>query len=99
MGMSEKEFYDSSMRSVMNRVDGFSQEVKSRERQEWDRTRWLASVVVNLVSKRTVKPGDLLKLPWDAESLERPLTKEEREERFAEMDRRMAERFGKTTDG
>lgn len=93
MRLSEDEMYDTTLRSLLNRVRGFSQAAEMHQRQEWERTRWQAAAIANYLSKKPVRPADLLKLPWDVERLEKPLTAEERKERFAEMDRRMKERF------
>lgn len=93
MGLTEDELYETTLRSFLNRVKGFSEANEMYQRQEWERTRWQAAAIANYLSKKPVKPGDLLKLPWDVDRLEKPLTAEERKQRFAEMDRRMKQRF------
>lgn len=43
---------------------------EANERQNWERTRWSTSVLLNvqLDKKNRIKPTDLLPLPWDAET-------------------------------
>ena len=43
---------------------------EANERQNWERTRWSTSVLLNvqLDKKNRIKPTELLPLPWDSET-------------------------------
>ncbi len=43
---------------------------EANERQDWERTRWSTSVLLNvqLDKKHRIKPTQLLPLPWDEET-------------------------------
>ena len=43
---------------------------EANERQDWERTRWSTSVLLNvqLDKKNRIKPTELLPLPWDEET-------------------------------
>jgi len=48
-------------------VDGFMMLEENRERQHWERTRWLAAVTLQPHAKKgtRLKPTDIAKFPWD----------------------------------
>jgi len=59
------------------------------ERAEWERMRTHASMVLNLFSRRRLRPGDVLRFPWDGSGGEGK-TPESTPERMREMVRRFA---------
>lgn len=42
--------------------------LKDAEREEWERTRYLAYVTAQVQNTKKLKPTDVLKLDWDNES-------------------------------
>lgn len=62
------------------------------EKDRWERVRILASVFIQPYSKRSVKPKELLPLPWDSEgkkeSEKEEMSKEEFNRRYAEARKR-----------
>jgi len=52
-------------------MQGFGEQQEQRERAEWERVRWLGSIVMqpHLKKGRKLKPTDLATFPWETESL------------------------------
>lgn len=73
----------------MNRVRGVSKHRENLQREEWDRTRWAAAALMSMWSKDRIRPLDLIKFPWDDVSNQGPLSLEERQKRFGDMDKKM----------
>lgn len=48
-------------------ADAFFELEETRERQQWERQRWLATVLLQPHAKKgaTLKPTDITKFPWD----------------------------------
>ena len=44
---------------------------EANERQDWERTRWATTVLLNIQIEKNkrIKPTDLLPLPWDSETV------------------------------
>lgn len=45
--------------------------------ENWERIRWHASITINPHTKRTLKPTDLMKFPWEKNKATKALSKEE----------------------
>jgi len=60
-------FYDMTLHEFLLAVDGFMMLEENRERQHWERTRWLAAVTLQPHAKKgtRLKPTDIAKFPWD----------------------------------
>lgn len=83
------------MRSLFNRIEGYYNLVQQQEQNEWERTRWLATLVVGMFAKKgkRIKPKDLAVFPWEGDKAPprptpRKLTPQEIREKFAEADRK-----------
>ena len=70
MRVPESEYQFWTFRQFGNAVKAFYEMQEANERQNWERTRWSTSVLLNvqLDKKNRIKPTDLLPLPWDAET-------------------------------
>lgn len=56
-----------TLREILNAHKGYVKREKNRFQDDWERIRWLATVNVNIQSKKSVKPSDLMKFPWESE--------------------------------
>lgn len=61
--MTEEQFWDSTPRSFHHRITGFYELENQRNRQAWERTRWLAAILLQPHARKgkTIRPTDLLK--------------------------------------
>jgi hypothetical protein len=57
--------YDLTFQEFSNAMAGRYKEIEERERAEWERTRWLAAIVVNPHVKKRITPKDLATFPWE----------------------------------
>jgi hypothetical protein len=60
-------FWNLTFRDATNIIDGFYELEQLRQQQEWERTRWLAAVMLSPHAKKgkTIKPTDLIKFDWE----------------------------------
>jgi len=58
----------------------FADSLEDAERDEWERTRFLAYSVLQSQSKKKMKPTDIIKFKWDNEMTHEATTKEQFEE-------------------
>ena len=70
MRVPETEYQYWTFRQFNNAVKAFYAMQEANERQNWERTRWSTSVLLNvqLDKKHRIKPTQLLPLPWDVET-------------------------------
>lgn len=68
MGMQPSELYALELREFFAIYAGWLKLEEQRARQEWERTRWLASVVISPHLKSQTPVTQLFPLPWDKES-------------------------------
>lgn len=70
--MQVDEFYDMLPKFFWNKMDGFYELENMRQRQEWERTRWQTTLLLNiqLPKNKTMKPTDLIKFDWDSKGKE-----------------------------
>jgi hypothetical protein len=65
LGLTPFLLYDLTFDEFSNAMRGRYKEIEQRERQEWERTRWLATIVVNPHVKKRLTPTDLATFPWE----------------------------------
>jgi len=61
--MLPREFWDACA--------GYNKKVETEYRAAWDRTRWMAAIYANTMTTKTIQPTDLIKFPWDGQSVDR----------------------------
>lgn len=69
MKMTSAEFWEITPREFFNKLEGWKSMQEIKEQNEWDRCRWSTAYLLSPHSKkgRSIKPTDLIKLPWDEE--------------------------------
>lgn len=95
MGLND--YMNSELCTLFNAIEAYFEVEETRQRQEWERTRWQAATLVNIQLKRQdrMKVTELLPLPWDREEkmqVAKPLTYDEQKERFERIDAFMKQR-------
>ncbi len=72
-GRSLQEFYYASYREVYAILKGHRASIRAQEVNDWERTRLQTLLLLQVKMKKGVKlkPTDILKLPWDAETPEK----------------------------
>lgn len=59
------QLYEFTPRELQNLQKGMEETLERTYREEWERARWQASAVVNIWSKKFIKPEKLLSFPWE----------------------------------
>lgn len=72
--LSPSAFYDMTLTDLLAAMHGAAKKEERGYQQQWAQMRWLASVLLQPHSKKSIKPTDLLKFPW-----EQPQTKEQQQ--------------------
>jgi hypothetical protein len=75
LGMTDEEFWNSTLRAFFYRWEGFMEWHESVERNRWEQLRWALCVNTSPHLKRPLKPKRLIKFPWEKSDLP---SKEER---------------------
>jgi hypothetical protein len=57
--------YDLTFEQFGNAMAGHYQEIEVQQKGEWERTRWLAAVVISPHTKKRIKPTDLIEFEWE----------------------------------
>ncbi len=57
--------YDLTFAEFGNAMRGHYKGIDEREKAEWERTRWLASITINPHVKKRITPKDLATFPWE----------------------------------
>ena len=67
MCLSPAAFYSMEFTDFLIAAEGFVELEENRERQNWERQRWLATVLLQPHTKKgtSLKPTDIAKFPWD----------------------------------
>jgi hypothetical protein len=67
--LTPSSLYDMTFEEFGNAMLGFYELEEQRQRQEWERTRWLAMITITPhVKKGSVKkPQDITRFPWEEE--------------------------------
>ena len=81
MGLLPEQFWDFTLHEFLLYKRGFEDMLKHKERNEWERTRYLATVILQPHTKqgKTIKPTDLFK--FEDERSKENITLEERKKR------------------
>lgn len=95
--MSLSDYMDSELRTLFNAIEKHFEIEEQRQRQEWERVRWLAATTVNIQLKRKdrVKVTELLPLPWDSDGgkqVAKPLSYDEQKALFEKLDNYVAQK-------
>lgn len=73
--MSLSEYYSSEIEVVLSIMDSFYEFENNKERQEWERARFIAFMTVKPhdTKKKFKKPSDLIKFDWEQQQLEKDI--------------------------
>ena len=52
-------------REFYNMSDGYSKKLEMQYQADWERARWIASVVIAPHTKKRLKPKELITFPWE----------------------------------
>ena len=52
-------------REFYNMSDGYSKKLEMQYQADWERARWIASVVIAPHTKKRLKPTELITFPWE----------------------------------
>lgn len=88
--MKPEDFWDMEPRELMYAFRGYTKDKEEQMQGEWERTRWLATTLVNLQVKKPIKAKDLLPFPWDKKKEKPP---EMTPEQVKEFQDRMRQKF------
>ena len=68
VGLMPSQFYDLLPREWANLVDGWNERQSRKEQTEWERTRWMTTILLNPHTKKRIKAKDLIVFPWEKEA-------------------------------
>lgn len=73
--MSLSEYYSSEIEVVLSIMDSFYEFENNKERQEWERARFIAFMTIKPhdTKKKFKKPSDLIKFEWERQQLEKDI--------------------------
>ena len=73
--MSLSEYYSSEIEVVLSIMDSFYEFENNKERQEWERARFIAFMTIKPhdTKKKFKKPSDLIKFEWEQQQLEKDI--------------------------
>jgi hypothetical protein len=63
--MTEAEFWDTSFYVFSMRIYAHRKRTEQTYQIGWEQTRWLASILLQPHSKRTLRPRQLIIFPWE----------------------------------
>ena len=58
-------------RELWNAFDGYNKRIEREYRTSWEQIRWLGTIQANSFSKNRIQPTDMIKFPWDSETIDR----------------------------
>lgn len=67
LNLTEAQFLTATPYWFRRKLDGFQRLEHIRDRAEWNRTRWLACQLLQVHTKKQLKPTDLLEFPDERE--------------------------------
>lgn len=67
LNLTEQQFLDATPYWFRRKLAGFQRLEFMRDRAEWDKTRWLAAMLLQVHTKKQLKPTDLLEFPDERE--------------------------------
>ena len=82
-------FWSMTFAEISLASEAFADREEIKERAEWERVRWLGSIVMqpHLKKGRKLKPKDLATFPWESEPIKgSDLTRDELFERIQDRD-------------
>lgn len=99
--MREADFWQSTLRSIVNRIDGYNKHYTLQQQEAWERSRLVAyfSVMPHTKKGKIKAPTDLVKFPWEtpkAHSFDIEAAKKRAME-FFERDRKREELNGQVS--
>ena len=70
--MSLTEYYSSEIDVVLSIIDSFYEFENNKERQEWERARFIAYMTIKPhdIKKKFKKPSDIIRLGWEQQKIE-----------------------------
>ena len=73
--MSLSEYYSSEIEVVLSIMDSFYEFENNKERQEWERARFIAFMTIKPhdTKKKFKNPYDLIKVGWEQQQLEKDI--------------------------
>lgn len=75
MLMSVEEFDDMTLKTFFNKLDGFTEMRNQTEQAAWVRTRWSTAMLMNVHTKATIKPENLIRFPWEKNKVVKVISK------------------------
>ena len=76
LGYSVPELYDMTPRMFYNAQEGLFEQWQLSEQGSWERSRWMASAIINPHVKKNIQPKDLTTFPWEDRRKRKMNTKE-----------------------
>jgi hypothetical protein len=67
IGLMPDQFYDLLPREWENMVSGWNEKQNRKEQTQWERTRWIATILLNPHTKKRISQRDLIVFPWEKE--------------------------------
>ena len=77
LGLSYDEFLDYTPRSFYNKLKGINDMREEMDRSDWERARWMSTLIINPHVKKTIRPKDLALFPWEKKEVKNNNTKED----------------------
>tara|TARA_R110000782_G_scaffold116548_2_gene206603 strand:+ start:3243 stop:3548 length:306 start_codon:yes stop_codon:yes gene_type:complete len=77
LGMNVVDLYDLTPKMFYNAQQGLFDMWKTEDQNQWERSRWLACVLLNPHVKKNMQPKDITRFPW--ESAKNKMSKKEME--------------------
>ena len=71
LGWTEDQFWDSTPRTFTNAYRGWAKQKEILQRGDWERVRQLAYTLVQVQSKKRLKPTDIMAFEWDKKEVKR----------------------------
>ena len=65
LNMSLEQFYDMCPRNFKNAQDGRKKLYEQDDQAEWERARWMASVIISPLCKKSIDPKKITIFPWE----------------------------------
>ena len=88
LGLSPRAVYDLTLGEFALALKTWSEDETNRDRREWERVRWLATITLQPHAKkgRKIKPQDLAYFPWEHEEPAQEFSRErtERNKKYLE---------------
>jgi hypothetical protein len=67
--LSPDELYALTPRQFDNAAKGYFESVKMERQDHWERSRLFTAALLNVHSKKTIRPRDLVKFDWDKKNI------------------------------